>query len=176
MTINEQNLANAEMLAATARVSKGGYDYKTYRVPFALPAWPDERQEESAMCATLPDPTWRGAFINRKEVALIVQVLAAIDTRIDDYVEAGTLSGRDADVVGALLERLQGPMPMDPLTGHAAHAHALDESECELLTRIAKAEKWDEVCGWGRVRTRRWASIRQTIANPELTEPEATSR
>ena len=117
--------------------------------------------------ATTLDPTWRGAFVNAKEAALIVQVLAAIDTRIDDYVESGALTGRDADVMTALLERLQGPMPMDPLTGRAAHAHALDESECELLTRIAEAEKWDEVCGWGRVRTRRWASIRQTIANPE---------
>jgi hypothetical protein len=37
MTICEQNLANAERLVATARVSNGGYDYKTYRIPFAHP-------------------------------------------------------------------------------------------------------------------------------------------
>jgi hypothetical protein len=163
MTISKQNLANAQRLAATARVSNGGYDYQTYRVPFAHLAWPDEQQEKSAMCATSPDPEWRGTFINAKEAALIVEVLAAIDTRIDDYVESGTLTGRDADVMGALLERLQGPMPMDPLTGAPAHAYSLDESECELLTRIAEAEKWDEVCGWGRVRTKRWASIRSTV-------------
>jgi hypothetical protein len=68
--------------------------------------------------------------------------------------------------MGALLERLQGPMPMDLLTGHAAHAHALDESECELLTRIIDAERWDELFEWGRVLTKRWASIRSMVANP----------
>ena len=99
MTINEQNLANAERLVATARVSNGGYDYKTYRIPFAHPAWPDEQKEEPMMCATSPDPTWRGAFVNAKEAALLVQVLAAIDTRLDDYVESGALTGRDAELM-----------------------------------------------------------------------------
>jgi hypothetical protein len=46
-----------------------------YVIRFDHPKWPDE-QEESAMCATSPDPEWRGAFINAKEAALIVQVLA----------------------------------------------------------------------------------------------------
>jgi hypothetical protein len=120
-------------------------------------------------------PEWRGTFINRKEATLIVEVLAAIDTRIDDYVENGTLTGRDADVMTAILERLQADPPIDLLTGRAAHARTLDESECELLARIADAEKWDEVCGWGRVRTKRWATIRQTIADA-VTKPESTSR
>jgi hypothetical protein len=123
-----------------------------------------KKEDENMQTATTLDPTRRIAFVDRKEAALIVQVLAAIDTRVDDYVESGALTGRDADVMGALLERLQGPMPMDPLTGRTAHAYSLDESECELLTRIIDTERWDELFGWGRVRTKRWASIRQTIA------------
>jgi hypothetical protein len=122
-----------------------------------------KKEDENMEAATTLDPTRRIAFVDRKEAALIVEVLAVVDLRKDDYIESGALIGRDADVMGALLERLQEDPAIDPLTGRAAHAHALDESECELLTRIAEAEKWDEVFGWGRVRTRRWASIRQTI-------------
>jgi hypothetical protein len=131
--------------------------------------------DENIETATTLDPEWRGTFINGKEATLIVEVLAAIDTRLDDYVENESLTGRDADVMGALLERLQKDPPIDLLTGRAGHAHALDESECERLTRIADAEKWAEVCGWGRVRTKRWATIRQTIADA-VTKPESISR
>src|SRR5258708_39069414 len=102
-------------------------------------------EDENMETATTPDPDAHIAFINLKEAALIVEMLAAIDTRVDDYVESGVLTGRDADVMGALLERLQGPMPMDPLTGRAARNHALDESESELLTRIIDAERWEEL-------------------------------
>jgi hypothetical protein len=117
------------------------------------------------------DPYARIAFLDRKKTALIVEVLAAIDTRIDDYVESGALNGRDADVMGAILERLQKDPGVDPLTGQPAHAFSLDESECELLTRIIDTERWDELFGWGRVKTKCWASIRSTIANP-MTRPE----
>jgi hypothetical protein len=51
------------------------------------------------MCATTPDPTWRGAFIDAKQAALLVQVLTALDTRLDDYVESGALTGRDAELM-----------------------------------------------------------------------------
>lgn len=67
--------------------------------------------------ATTLDPDVRVAFVNRKAAALIVEVLATIDTRIDDYVESGALTGRDADVMGALLERLQEDPPIDLLNG-----------------------------------------------------------
>jgi hypothetical protein len=70
--------------------------------------------------ATTIDPTRRIAFVDRKEAALIVEVLAAIDTRIDDYVQSGALTGRDADIIGALLERLQEDPAVDPLTGAPA--------------------------------------------------------
>jgi len=79
------------------------------------PTWPE--QEKSTMCATSPDPTRRVSFITHADARLVIDVLAAIDTRGNDYVDSGAISGRDLDVLEQILERLQEEPDIDPLTG-----------------------------------------------------------
>ncbi len=79
-------------------------------------------------------------------------MLESIDSRCDDYVNAGTLDGRDVEVLAHALA-----------VSEAGELWAPAQSEWPFLIKVMDGENWPEVCGWDEAETNAWRALRASI-------------
>jgi hypothetical protein len=91
-------------------------------------------------------------ILNHAQMSLVYQIFGAIDTRVNDYIEAGALTDADVEVIEHVLA-----------IGEQGELWQADAAGRAILRKVVDAEDWPEVCGWDETETNAWRSLREAI-------------